>query len=178
MVPLDGPGNQHAPSLPAKFGEMSPHDKARALQAYILQFLEDRDHATPADIQQALPEVTSDSIRRQLRALAGEQGIYETFIGNVPVYRKNGTLAHHALQKYLPAGKVAFSFRTYGDRQSGQALTVTEYHVSPLGTRRATNGVRVPIENLGAFIQFLTDIQATIKADPGKLEGSLRPDKP
>jgi hypothetical protein len=178
MVPEIEPANQQTPSLPAKFHEMSPHDKARALQTYILQFLEDRDHATPADLGQMLPEVTPESIRRQLRVLAGEQSIYEIFIGNVPMYRKNGTLAHHTLQRHLAAGKVAFSMRTYGDRQTGQAVTITEYHVSPLGTRRATNGIRIPLDHLGAFLQILSDIQASIKADPGKLEGNLRPGNP
>lgn len=144
------------------------------MRACIMAFLAACGRATAREIATALQATNEATVRRQVTYLASTQAIYVDMVGRDPIYYANGKMAHPLLQRNLRAGLTEFAFRTYNDRLSGRALTITEYGITPSGEPRPKSGIRVDLADLGQFIQELREIYERIEKNPELLDTSLR----
>lgn len=148
-------------SLPKKYADMTPEEKARVLRACALRFLRQNGPSTVTQVQRAIGAPTSQSLKKALDYLAFTSAIYkESWGGRDNIYYPNGKLAHPLLQGTVKCGSYKeYTLRTYFDRLTGKNLTITEYTVTPSGRREAKGGIRVDLVDINRLINELKRIK-------------------
>ena len=148
-------------SLPEKYSEMTPDEKANVLRACSLRFLRQNGPSTVVQIQKAIGAPTAQSLKKALDYLAFTSAIYkESWGGRDNIYYPNGKLAHPLMQGIVKCGSYKeYITRTYFDRLTGKNLTITEYTVTPSGRREAKGGIRIDLVDLDKLINELQRIK-------------------
>lgn len=150
-------------TLPDKFSEMSPIEKAKTIRSSILRFLNNVGPATKTVIKKEIQAKNDEAVKRALDYLVNTRHIYsETYGSRDTIYFPNGRLAHPLLQGNVKCGRVDYAIRTYIDRITGRNLTVTEYGVSPSGEKEAKGGIRIDLVDLDVLISELKRIKDLI----------------